>query len=329
MTPLVWKLARTNYMNYLLFVVVFVGTLFSFGKETVDRVIAVVNSEPILQSELTAMSVRSKKEGGLDETLLFEEKSDKIKSDTKAQLEYLIREKLIESEVKKLNLSLSDDRINAEMQTLAKRNQMTKPELEAFVKKQGYTIPEYRSMLKSKLERQSFFEAEVISKLRITDEDAYSEFRAKFPKYKPVVNEFSISQIYFNPKKGSAKDARARAEEVLNKLGAGESFESLANKYNEDPRSNKDGVLGSFKSGEFLPEIESSVATLDKNQYTNVVQSKIGFHIVKMIDKKTTQDPQFLRLKEQIKSALVEKNFKRQLKNWFESKKQDAYIKIN
>ena len=301
----------------------------AFASESVDKIIAIVNSEPVLRSELSAMPARSKKEGGLDDALLLDEKKETLKSDSKAQLDYLIREKLIESEIKKLNLTLSEDRIDTEMQTMAKRNQMTKAQLESSIKKQGSTIPEYRAFLKAKLERQSFFEAEVISKLRITDEDAYSEFRAQFPKYKPVVNEFSVAQIYFNPKKGTPKEALARAESVLLKSQAGESFESLANKFNEDPRANKDGVLGNFKSGEFVPELESAIASLDKNQISKIIQSKIGFHILKVLDKKITQDPQFLRIKEQIKASLVEKNFKRQLKNWFESKTQAAYIKIN
>lgn len=300
-----------------------------FAKEVVDRVVAVVNSEPILKSELDLMPSRSKKEGSLDDALLLDEKIETLKGNTAAQLDYLIREKLIESEVKRLNLSLSEDRINSEMATLAKRNHMSKTDLESYIKKQGYSLTEYRSALKARLERQSFFETEVISKLRITDEDAYSEFRARFPKYRPVVNEFSISQIYFNPKKGSSAAAYERAEAVLSKLSSGETFETLANKYNEDSRANKDGYMGSFKSGEFLPEIESAISSLDKNQSTQVIKSKIGFHIVKVLDKKITQDPQFLKIKENIKGALVEKNFKRQLKNWFESKKQDAYIKVN
>ena len=316
-------------MKLLLIIIITTAAQISLAKESVDKVIAIVNSEPILQSELKAMPARSKKEGGLDDALMLDEKLDTLRTDSKVQLEYLIREKLVESEVKRLNLTLSDDRINSEMLTLAKRNQLSKTQLESSLKKQGYTPVEYKAVLKAKLERQSFFDAEVISKLRITDEDAYSEFRAQFPKYKPVVNEFSIAQIYFNPKKGSGKEALARAEEVLNKLTAGESFEALANKFNEDPRANKDGALGSFKSGEFLPEIETVVGALEKNKFSKIVQSKIGFHIVKVLDKKSTQDPQFLRIKEQIKAVLVEKNFKRQLKNWFESKKQDAYIKIN
>lgn len=316
-------------MKFLLPILFLLLSSTAFSKEIVDRVVAIVNSEPILKSELDSMTDRTKKEGAIDDALLLDEKLDKLKTDSKSQLDYLIREKLVESEVKKLNLTLSEDRVDSEMTTLAKRNQMSKTELESYIKKQGYSLSEYRKALKARLERQSFFEAEVISKLRITDEDAYSEFRALSPKYKPVVNEFSIAQIYFNPKKGSGAEALVRAEGILSKLSGGDSFESLANKYNEDPRANKDGYMGSFKSGEFLPEIEAAISSLDKNQSSQIIKSKIGFHIVKVLDKKLTQDPQFLKVKEQIKSALVEKNFKRQLKNWFESKKQDAYIKIN
>lgn len=299
------------------------------NKEIVDRVVAIVNSEPILQSDLQDLAQRMKKDGGIDETLMLGETTEKLKSNAQEQLEFLIREKLVESEVKKLNLSISEDRLNSEINTMAKRNNVTKAELESQIRKQGFSMTEYKKILKSKIERQSFFEAEVISKLRITDEDAYSEFRAKFPKYKPSVNEFSISQIYFNPRKGSSEEALKRAEEILSKINAGENFESLANKFNEDPRANKDGYLGSFKSGEFIPEIENEIVSLEAGKTSRIIKTKMGYHIVKVLDKKITRDPQFLKVKEQIKAMLVEKNFKRQLKNWFESKKQDAYIKIN
>lgn len=299
------------------------------AKEVVDKVIAIVNSEAILQSELTALVGRSKKEGGIDEALLLEDKIEDLRNQSKLQMDFLIREKLVESEIKKQNLSVSEDRLNSEMNTMAKRNGMSKEALEQQIKKQGFSISDYKKILKSKIERQSFFENEIVSKLRITDEDAYGEFRAKFPNYKPQINEFTVAQIFFNPKKGSASDAAARAQEVLGKLSAGESFEALANKYNEDSRSNKDGYLGTFKSGDFIPELEKEVARLEVGKTSDVIKSKSGYHIVKVLDKKMTQDPQFLRVKEQIKSMLVEKNFKRQLKNWFESKKQDAYIKIH
>jgi peptidyl-prolyl cis-trans isomerase SurA len=122
------------------------------AKEVVNKIIAIVNSEPILQSELSSFSGRLKKDGAIDESLVLDETTTSLKSDTKKQLEYLIREKMIESEVKKLSLSISEERIDSEMTTLAARNHMSKAQLTDFIKKQGYTLQEYRDNLKGRLE---------------------------------------------------------------------------------------------------------------------------------------------------------------------------------
>ena len=144
--------------------------------------------------------------------------------------------------------------------------------------------------------------------------------------YKPNVNEFKISQIFFSPKKGGPQGALDRATAVASRIQAGESFETLANQLNETPGANKDGFLGTFRSGEFMAEIERAVGNLSANEVSGVIKSPAGFHIVKVLSKKTTLDPNFVKVKEMIKASLVEKNFQRQLKNWFEVKKQDAYI---
>lgn len=319
----------------LTFIFAFSSTTFAAAsKETskkaelVDKIIATVGSEAVLQSDLNEIPGRLKKEGSIDETMLLDDTLADLKANRTTQLNYLIRERLVESEIKRQNLSFTEDRINEEMGNLAKKNQMNRTELEAYLKRQGYNVADYKKTLKSRLERQSFFESEIVAKLRITDEDAYNEYKNRNPKYKPNVNEFKVGMIFFNPRKGTPEEAYKRAEAVYKKLEAGESFESLADKFNEDPSANPGGLLGEFKTGELNAEMEKAIGNLDAGQTTNVVRSSRGFQILKVLDKKVTQDPTFLRYKEQIKAGLVEKNFKRQLKNWFESKKQDAYIKL-
>ena len=115
---------------------------------------------------------------------------------------------------------------------------------------------------------------------------------------------------------------------ALKRMSSGESFETLANQLDETPGSNKDGVLGIFKSGEFLPDIEKAIGDLSINSTSEILKGPEGFHIVKLLDKKTVVDPNFLKAKESIKASLVQQNFERQLKNWFELKKLDANIKI-
>ena len=324
------NIARLGLSSSLVIFFLFPLLTFAADKkiEVVDKIVAIVNSESVLQSELNSFSLRLKKEGSLDESLLLDQKPSDLKTNRAQQLQFIIREKLVESEVKKQNLEITDDAVNLEVDKLTKKNGLSKTQLEASLKKQGYTLSEYRKTLKSRMERQNFFESEIISKLRITDEDAYNEYKNKVPNYRPNVNEYKIAQIFFDPRKGSPQQALKRATDVYEKMSSGESFENLANKFNEEKSSNPGGLLGQFKSGEFNADLERSVENLDKGQTTNIVKSKIGYHIVKVLDKKVSYDPQFLKYKEQIKSTLIEKNFKRQLKNWFESKKQSSYIKI-
>ena len=68
---------------------------------------------------------------------------------------------------------------------------------------------------------------------------------------------------------------------------------------------------------------------MSKNEITKVIRSKLGFHIVKVLDKKISLDPKFESEKESLKGAIIEKNFKRQFKIWLENKKDEAFVKLN
>lgn len=310
------------------FVAVILFSSFLYAKDVVDKIIASVNSEIILLSDLKSMQSRMKKQGAIDETLLLGASLESIRGDKKAQLNFLIREKLVESEIKRLGMSSAEEQVNAELAQMAKKNQMSMSEFANYLSAQGFKVEEYKQMLRSRSERQSFFEKEIVSKLRITDEDAYGVFQTKYPNYRARVGEFKIAQIFFSNKKGGAAGAQDRANAVYRRLVAGEMFEALANQFDETPGSNKDGVLGVFKSGEFLPEIEKAISDLTINGSSGVLPGPDGFHIVKLLDKKTVLDPNFLKIKESIKASLVQQNFERQLKNWFELKKLEANITI-
>ncbi|HEX7674436.1 MAG TPA: peptidylprolyl isomerase [Bdellovibrio sp.] len=297
--------------------------------EVVEKTLAIVNSEIVLESDLKTLQKRMTKPGMVDDALLDGKSVDSLKGDRKAQLEYLINEKLIESEIKRLNLSVTNDRVESEFKDMAKRNNVSEAELESILKNQGISSQEYKVFLKSKIEKQSLMDQEIISKLRISDDDALNEYLKANPNSRPSIDEFSVAHIFFNPKKGSPEAAYKRAEAVLAKLRNGESFETLAEQYSEDPNFTSGGALGTFKSGEFLPEIEEAISGLKVGETTGIVKSRLGFHIVKLTGKKLTTDPKFEKAKERIKGQLLEASFKRQLKLWLQNKREESFVRIN
>ena len=266
----------------------------------------------------------------VDESLVDHIDLDTLSKDRKAQLEYLINERILDSEVKRLNLNITMDRVQLEIKEMAKRNNITSDEVLAAVKAQGMSVPDYQDFLKNRIERQNLLEQEIISKIRVTEEDAFSEYLRKNPASKNAVSEFKIAQILFRIKKGAnVESVLARAQDVHNKINRGEKFDVLAEQNSEDPDFTQGGLLGTFKSGEFSKEIEDAIKKIEIGEITPVVRTKQGFHIFKLLDSKTIKDPRFEKEKPAITAQLVEKNFKRQLKIWLQSKKDESFLKIN
>lgn len=297
--------------------------------EIVERIVVIVNSELVLESDISALQSTLKKPELIDDSLLLGKPIDSLKGNRKAQLDYLINERLIESEIKRLNLSVTADRIDQELKEKAKANNIQVADLLSAIKAQGIGEREYRRFLKERIEKQSLMDTEIVSRLRISDDDALGEYLRANPNSKSSINEFSVAHIFFSPRKGGPQAAYERAQAVIEKLRSGENFEALAEQHSEDPNFSSGGNLGSFKAGEFLPEIENSIQSLAEGDTTQVVKSKMGYHIVKLLGKKITTDPRFEREKERIKGVLLEASFKRQLKVWLEGKRDDSFIRIN
>ena len=107
--------------------------------------------------------------------------------------------------------------------------------------------------------------------------------------------------------------ARAKAEEVLKRVKAGENFETLAKEYSDDGSKQNGGDLGWFGKGRMVPEFENAAFALQPGQTSEIVESQFGFHIIKT-EGRRTGDPERAsqEVAQEKEKKLIEEIVKRQ-----------------
>ena len=106
----------------------------------------------------------------------------------------------------------------------------------------------------------------------------------------PIIEaEYEVSEIVISPKVSESERDRVRLE--LNKLRErilkGDKFSTLATLYSEDAgTAKKGGELGFFTRGEMVAEFEAAAFALKPGEVSPVIETKYGFHIIQLIERK-------------------------------------------
>lgn len=304
------------------------GSVFASAKP-VDNIVAIVNDQIVTASDAEAFRRTLSNGGMVDETLVQLNDPKKMLSDRNALLHFMIDERILDSEVKRKNLEVTIERVDQEIRDIMNKRRVNREQMKEVLRSRGISMAEYQDYLKKSLERHSLIEKEVYSKIRISDEDIASYYAAKKGNAKNQAYEYTISHIVVIPKKGNDAAARKKAQEAHDKLKAGQAFDSVAERYSEDPNFAGGGALGTFHSGEMQGDIENAVKKLQSGEFSPVVRTKMGYNIFKVVKRTLIADPGLQAQKDELRGLLTQEALKKQLRIWLKERREDAFIKIN
>jgi peptidyl-prolyl cis-trans isomerase SurA len=295
----------------------------------VDKIVAIVNDQIVTNSDVEKFKKKLSAGGLVDDSLLKLNDSKDLAKDKNALLNELVDEKLIDSEVKRKNLEVTIERVEQEIRSIAQNNNISRQQLQSALLAKGVSIAQYQDFVKTSLERQSLIEREVTSKIRISDEDISSYYMAKKGPTAAQTFEYTLSHILFSPKTGGDEGAMSRAKAVEEKLKGGQSFEKMAEQYSEDSNFTKGGLLGTFKAGEMLKEIEAAVRQIGPGEFSPIVKTSLGYQIIKINKRTLISDPKLDEEREGIRRVLYSDALKRQFKLWLKQRRDESFIRIN
>jgi len=245
-----------------------------------DRIVAVVNKDVILQSELDARLDRIKQQLASQQTRL---PPDNILK--KQVLQRLVMRKLQMQMADRAGLHVSDDMLNQALSNIAARNGFTLAEFPDKLREQGIDYADYREQLRTQMTTEYLQQLDVYRRLKVSDEeiDQYlaSEDADNGTQYH--LRHILIA-LPSEPTPKNIETKRARAEQIMGILKGKTSFAETAVAYSDGQQALDGGDLG-WRTLAQLPTLFTDVVSkMQPGEVSQIIRSPSGFHIIKLED---------------------------------------------
>ncbi len=254
-----------------------------YSQQVLDKIVAVVDNEIILQSELDFQT----------QTYAAQQKIDPNQPGLKEQiLNNMIDDKLVYAQATIDSIQVSDDEINQRVDYQVNYFIQQYGSRERLEQIYGMSLEKIKRELRDEVRKNIMIQK--LQQKKFGDVDvSRREVEDFFDTYKDSIGiipeKVQISHILKIPEASEAtkEKYRAFAQAILDSIKAGADFATMAKKYSEDPSSAKNGGdLGFVKRGVFYPEFESAAFALQPGELSDVVETPVGFHIIQLLEKR-------------------------------------------
>jgi len=293
------------------------------GAKIIERIIAHVNSEIITQhrydDELAQLRSR------LAEQYSGAELDAQVREQSKNLLRDLIDESLMVQKAKDLDINVETDVVK-QLDDIRKRNNLaTLEDLETEIEKQGMNYEDFKDNIRRSLLMREVIGHEVGSRIQVSQQETRKFYEAHKDEFKSP-GMVHLQQILVSTDKRKPEEAEKRANEALAELKAGEKFSEVAKKYSDGSSAEQGGDVGMLKEGTLAPEISAAVGKLDVNEFSNPVQTKYGYVILKVLERYSPGIPKFEEVEQRVEEALYNQKMEPRLREYLTQLRKESYI---
>ena len=250
-----------------------------------DFIVAVVNSEPITNSEVRAEVQRiSTKLAQQRQTV---PPAEVLRRDV---LERLINDRAQLQVARETGIRVDDAFIDQAEQAVARQNQVDVDGLRRRLALDGVSVATFRAQLRDQQMLSRLHEREVEARIRITEQDIDRYLQdQQANNTDPFAQEINLAQILIAvPEKASTAQAAAlftQAQKVLARIRGGEDFVQVMQTVSAADRANG-GQLGLRRADRYPASFVLATQKTEVGGVSEIVRSGAGFHILKVIEKR-------------------------------------------
>jgi peptidyl-prolyl cis-trans isomerase C len=221
-------------------------------------------------------------------------------------LDDMIAMRLLKQEVLRRQLTATEAELAAAVKQL-RQQFASEAAFSQALKAQKMTLDQLRDETRTQLLVSKMLDKEIGPQVAVKPADV-SAFYEKNPERFQQPEAVHASHVLITVPQGAdaatKATARAKAEDVLKQARAGADFAKLARTYSNDASAPRGGDLGFFPKGQMAPTFEAAAFALAPNQISDVVETPFGFHVIKVLEKRTAQSVPFGQAAPQIEQYL-------------------------
>ncbi len=292
-------------------------TLFSglsYATEVIDRIVAIVNDDLITLSDFNKYLVSLPKQ-------TVEINKDQALND-------LIEQMILTQEAAKLGITVTDAEIDRSIENVKGKVGMSDEQMNEMLTKQNLTPEQFRNQWRLQILSGKLVGTIVKGRIAVTDEeikDLYIQYYGEIEQ----ADEVEIAHILISFDASEEQQALQKATMVAELAKSGSNFSKLVSEYSDDTFSkDKGGVLGYFKKGELVSELDDVISDTEVGKTSGPVKTISGFHIIKVLDRKTLDESSVDQYREQLRQEIYKQKVTEELEKYIAGIRENAYIEI-
>lgn len=258
------------------------------GQELLDRIVAIVDDEIILESEVTQMAWMLASQMGIDPV----RNPEKFKEFRKMAVENFVTKELLVIQADKDTVEADERQVEAYLEQQVQNAIQQAGGQEKLESIFGMTLSQIRRNYREDIEKELRAKTVQDQKMALVtvSRREVKEFFESIKDSIGTINEtVDISHVLVEVKPGekARMNTMEQAIKIRKMLLDGKDFGELAKEYSDDPGSAaRGGDLGFMSRDDFVREYAEAAYNLEPGGISDVVESQFGFHIIQLLDKR-------------------------------------------
>ena len=243
----------------------------------------------------------------------------------------MVNRELWYQSVETKGLAPTDAEIDAELDSQRQRSG-GEAAFESALKQRGLSVDEVKLDLKKELGIQRLVDRDLIPRLTVTEEEKKTFYDENQESMQQPV-QFKPAHILILVDESATPEKRAelkkKAQSIRNMVEVGQDFAELAAKNSGDPGSkNNGGELGWMSEGQTVPPFEAAMKSLEPGELSELVETRFGYHIIKLQERRGPGAPPYEEVEEQIEEFLKQRGLQELMQQEVELLRGTATIEV-